>query len=61
MRNASVIGEGMTTKERLLQLMLYREAGGVGYDPAIKKLVQQVPEYYVDVADKVRAIKLEKT
>lgn len=46
-------------KIRLLELMLYRECGGVGYDPAINALANQVPEYYKELMARVNSIKEE--
>lgn len=44
-------------KIRLLQLMLYREAGGVGYDPAINHLSKLFPDFYSKLIDQINGIK----
>ena len=43
--------------ERLLELMLYREAGGVGYDQEIKRLAQIYPLSHQKVERQLAGIK----
>ena len=47
----------MEEKVRLLQLMIYREAGGTGYDPAINKLALANPDLYHKTSQGIAAIK----
>jgi hypothetical protein len=42
---------------RLLQLMLYKEAGGTGYDPAIAKLAAANPDFYDKTQQEIAGIK----
>ena len=40
---------------RLLELLLLREVGGVGYDKAIEKYSKEYPEYYEEITNKMNA------
>ena len=42
---------------RLLKYMIYREAGGIGYDRAINKLAYDHAELYKDTMHKIHSIK----
>ena len=42
---------------RLMRLMLYREAGGIGYDLAIKELAEYVPDFYLGLQRDIKSIK----
>tara|TARA_R110000851_G_scaffold7493_1_gene29079 strand:+ start:2495 stop:2656 length:162 start_codon:yes stop_codon:yes gene_type:complete len=44
-------------KVTLLKYMLYREAGGVGYGPAINALAEQAPEFYIKMQHDIDSIK----
>lgn len=45
------------SKIRLLKLMLYRAAGGTGYDLAIAKLAKESPEFYKKLSNEIQGIK----
>jgi len=44
---------------RMIELMLYREAGGTGYDFAIAKIAGEYPDIYADITAKIKGIKDE--
>jgi hypothetical protein len=45
------------TRIRLLKLMLYREAGGTGYELAIDKLAKEWPDFYYRLQQELKGIK----
>ena len=47
----------MKNRERLLELMLYREAGGRGYDLAINRLAENTQEFHKGIEAKLKGIK----
>ena len=44
-------------KIRLLELMLYREAGGSGYDLAVSKIAESCPEFYTRILQNLEGIR----
>ena len=47
------------TRVRLLELMLYREAGGTGYDLAIEQLAEDWEDFYYRINQKLNGVKKE--
>ena len=47
----------ITMEMRMMRLMLYREAGGTGYDPAISKLAKVCPDFYHRLQQEIEGIK----
>lgn len=49
----------MKDKIKLLEYILYREVGGTGYNPAIRKLAEEYPDYYDKLQNQIKGIKDE--
>lgn len=54
--NERLILEGKDRRVRLLELMLFKESGGKGYDFAIEKLSESDKAYYDELLSKVNGI-----
>lgn len=48
-------------KIRLLELMIFRESGGVGYDQAIQHKAEEVGgDYYKSISNQIAQIKIKQ-
>ena len=56
MKNIKDLPSG-DSRIRLMSLMLYREAGGVGYDLAIEELAEYAPDFYLGLQRNIKSIK----